>query len=252
MVVKKGTGKLRPCTDLRSLNDATEPVLYPLPRIDVLKTSIRGHVFSSIDLQDAYFHIPIRKGDECKTAVETPLGVLEFMYMPFGYKNAPAFFQRFIDGIFQNVPFLVTYLDDILVLSSSIKEHHEHLKFVFNTLDHWSLRANTKKCKFFQSSVNFLGITFTPLGYRPMEDHIPPVMDMAPPKTAKGVLKFLGMIGYYRSHIPDFARIAAPLYSLCLVLDAPTGIRDFKRTFRRTNRFIPSGPTGEFSAVYRC
>ncbi len=51
-------------------------------------------------------------------------------------------------------------------------------------------------------------------GCRPDPTNVEAVQNMKPPTNAKGVRRFLGMCGFYRKHIPGFAKIAAPLTNL--------------------------------------
>ena len=67
----------------------------------------------------------------CKTAITTPFGLYEFVRMPFGLRNAPQTFQRFIDEVLRDLHFSYAYIDDVLIASSTPEEHKQHLKLVF-------------------------------------------------------------------------------------------------------------------------
>ena len=123
LVVPKHNGELRPCSDFRVLNSHTISEPYPLPRIDELKITISGCIFTSLDLTSAYYNIDIADEDISKTATVTPLGVIEFTKMCFGLKNAPAIFQRCIDDALRGLPHCVAYMDDILIYSHTVKHH---------------------------------------------------------------------------------------------------------------------------------
>jgi len=125
------------CVDYRALNKATVKNWYPLPRIDDLFDYLSGaKVFSRIDLRSGYYQIRIKEGDEEKTACRTRYGSYEFMVMPFGLTNAPATFCTFMNDIFREWldDFVVVYINDILIYSSSLEEHEEHLRKVFQRL----------------------------------------------------------------------------------------------------------------------
>ncbi|GBL89903.1 Retrovirus-related Pol polyprotein from transposon opus [Araneus ventricosus] len=116
-LVFKGSGFQR-TVGFRGLNTVTEPDRYPLPHIQDFSSELHGKViFSKIDLQRAYHQIPVEKSDIPKTAVITPIGLFEYLYMPFGLRNAGQTFQRFIDETLRGIP-CFAYLDDILVASS--------------------------------------------------------------------------------------------------------------------------------------
>ena len=60
------------------------------------------------------------------------MGLYQFCQMPFGLTGAPSSFQRLMDSVFHGLPFVTTYIDDVLIHSSSEKQHKEHLKQFFN------------------------------------------------------------------------------------------------------------------------
>ena len=78
------------CVDYRKLNDATVTAQFPIPRIDTLLNRLKqAAVFSIIDLKAGYWQIPVRKGDQWKTAFVTPDGLFEWVVMPFGLRMHP-------------------------------------------------------------------------------------------------------------------------------------------------------------------
>ena len=124
LVPKKDPGEWRPCGDYRLLNNATKPDRYPIPHMKDVSLKIHGmKVFSKIDLVKAYNQIPVAPNDVEKTAVSTPFGLFEWIYMPFGLRNASSTFQRYIDNIFVNTSCVFNYVDDILCFSESVEQH---------------------------------------------------------------------------------------------------------------------------------
>lgn len=124
---KKMTGVWRPC-GYRDLNAVTTPDKYPLPHIlDFAHGLHKKNIFSTLDLEKAYYHIPVAEEDVQKTAVTTPFDLFEFTAMLFYLKNTAQTFQRFMNSIFQNLDYVYCYVDDILIASETHEQHLRHL-----------------------------------------------------------------------------------------------------------------------------
>ncbi|GBN12599.1 Retrovirus-related Pol polyprotein from transposon 297 [Araneus ventricosus] len=72
--------------------------------------------------------------------------------MPFGFRNAPATFQRLMDMFCRNLP-ATTYLDDIIVLSLTFDQHLLDLETAFLKLKDYKLLTNSSKFHFACSRV---------------------------------------------------------------------------------------------------
>ena len=157
VLVKKKNGTLRLCVDYRKLNKKTIRDCYPLPRIDDILDILGGSKwFLCIDLKAAYNQIPVKGIDRHKTACTSPLGLYQFVKIPFGLSNAPATFQRIMNGLFREeiLQGVICYLNDIIIYSKSEKEHFELLSKVFSKLSFMKLMINEDKCLFFQKKWN--------------------------------------------------------------------------------------------------
>ena len=211
-MVQKSDGSWRPCGDFRRLNIISDADCYPLPNMADITGSLKGAtVFSKLDLKKGYHQIPVHPSDIKKTAIITPFGLFEFLRMPFGLKNAGMTFQRFMDRVMAELPFVLVYLDDILVASADRRSHAGHLRQVLERLRENGLVLNRSKCQFFRSEVEFLGLRITAGGVSPLPEQIKVVKDFPQPGNIKELQGFLGAVNFYRRFIPSAARILLPL-----------------------------------------
>ena len=54
-----------------------------------------------------------------KTAFNSSFGKYEYVKVPFGLVQAPAYFQELMTGILKDFPFAIAYLDDIIIFSKN-------------------------------------------------------------------------------------------------------------------------------------
>ncbi|KAI2662624.1 Retrotransposon-like protein 1 [Labeo rohita] len=167
--VGKKDGSLQPCIDYRGLNNITVKNTYPLPLISSAFERLQGaSVFTKLDLRNAYHLVRIRRGDEWKTAFNTPRGHFEYLVMPFGLSNSPGVFQALVNDVLRDMvdQFIYVYLDDILIFSSSLQEHVQHVRRVLQRLLENGLFVKAEKCVFHAQSVPFLGYILSAEGVR--------------------------------------------------------------------------------------
>ena len=151
LFVKKKNGSLCLCVNFCSLNHIFKKDCYPLSLIsNLLDLPHKARVYTKIDLCHTYHLVCIANGNECKTAFRTYYRSFEWSVMPFSFTNAPVTFQRFINNIFSDLldVCVIIYLDDILIYSNNMSEHHQHVKEVLKYLHKTDLYAKVEKYKF--------------------------------------------------------------------------------------------------------
>jgi hypothetical protein len=100
LFVKKKDGSLRMVVDYRALKKLTVKNRYPLPRIDDLLDQLQGaKFFSSLDLLNGYYQVPLHASDIPKTAFRTPQGSFQFKVLSLGLTNAPSTFSHVMNNV---------------------------------------------------------------------------------------------------------------------------------------------------------
>ena len=215
VLVRKKTGELRFCIDLRTLNARTEKDAYSLPHIEDSLDSLNGaKIFSSLDLKSGYWQVELEEDSIPLTAFTVgPLGFYECVRMPFGLTNAPATFQRLMENCLGDLHLrsCIIYLDDIIIYSKTPEEHVQRLGQVFEKLAVAGLKLKPSKCEFFKTEINYLGHVVSREGIRTDDKKIEAIKNWPRPVTNTEVRSFLGFTNYYRRFIHKYSQIAKPL-----------------------------------------
>ena len=216
--VRKKDGGMRMCCDYRQLNGKTVPDAQPIPRIQDILDSLGGKKwFSTLDMAKAYHQGYIAESSRHLTAFVTPWTLFEWVRIPFGLRNAPPAFQRYVNQILGDLKGVICepYLDDILCFSKTFKEHVMDLQQVLKRLKARGVKLRADKCEFAKREVRYLGRLISEQGYRP-DPMDTQALDKfkSPPRTVGELRSLLGFLGYYRCYVKDFSRRIKPLYDL--------------------------------------
>ena len=216
----------RLCIDFRKVNELQQDVItvgktkgqisiHPLPKIDEMYAKLKGaKVFSIIDLRSGYHHTALGKSSRAKAAFVTPFGKYEFLMVPFGLAQAPAYFQLLMNKVLEGLTFMMTYLDDIIIFSDNELEHLEHLEIIFHRLEVAGLKMKRSKLDFFKCKIHYLGHLISADGIRSLPNKLDSIRHMPVLKNTKEIKQFLGLTGYYRKFVPRFADTSRPLTTL--------------------------------------
>ena len=169
-----------------------------------------GQKFSKIDLSQVVLDDDSRK----YLVLNTSKGLMEPTRMPYGIKPATAIFQRHITSALSSIPRTVVKVDDILVFGANYEDHLCNLDKVFAVLEEIGATVNTRKCKFFEFQVEYVGFIIDRHGIRTDPKKVEAIPMIPEPKCVKELQSFIGGINYYARFIPNMADIAKPLYKL--------------------------------------
>lgn len=240
-----GKTKWRLVVDFRKLNEKTIDDKYPIPNIvEVLDKLGNCQYFSTLDLTKAFYQVQLDPRDIYKTGFNVERGHYEFLRMPMGLKNSPSTFQRVMDDVLKDLlnRCCVVYQDDILCFSTSLQEHMVNLKKIFQRLRETNFKIQMEKSEFLKRETPYLGHVITPEGVKPNPDKISAISKYPLPKTTKQIKAFLGLLGYYRRFIPDFAKITKP-FTKCLKKGTKIVINDtYVKCFEHCKTLLTNDP----------
>ena len=209
--------------DYRSLNKDTERFDSILPRIDALRHfTANGHIYSKLDISKAFHHMQVDGDTIPLLGFVTPVSTYSWRVAPMGTKCSPSLFminlafmvamathhynedriQRKLQPIFQ--PYMC-YIDDILLISDSIKEHKRALYYLVYELSRYHLTVNQSKCQLGMDSTTFLGHYLSNKTMQRAFKYVDTFKRIPVPKTIRELRRFLGVSNFVRNYLPKIA-----------------------------------------------
>lgn len=219
ILVKKKDGSDRMCVDYRALNSITVKERFPLPRIDDHIDKLGKYIFfTSLDMATGFHQLPLKDDASIsKTAFVTPDGHFEYLKMPYGLANAPVVYQRVISKTLKpliDAGKVITYVDDVLILSNTVTEGLNNLREVLQTLASAGFSVNLKKCTFLTTEVEYLGRLVGQGQVRPSPGKVEALVKSPRPTSVREVRQFLGLAGYFRRYIAGYSSKTACIAKL--------------------------------------
>ena len=127
-MVPKDDGGNRLCMDFRALNAITRTYVWPIPRVeDIFAKLGKAKFFTMLDLRSGYHHITLDDDAIKKTAFVMPLRKYEYLNVPFGLAQAPAYFQNLMNKVLNGLHLTLAYLDDVIIFRESAEQHLKHI-----------------------------------------------------------------------------------------------------------------------------
>jgi len=216
-LIPKNSGGFRLVVDYRKVNSKIVFDSYPLPTIDQAFEQFSGAVvFSVLDLNSAYFQIPLTPRSRRITAFCIPFGLFEFNKLPMGVSVGSQGLSRVMDELFADLKdnFVFNYLDDLVIYSRSIEERAQHVRIVLDRLQKAGFTLNFDKVTIAATEIQYLGHLLSSRGISVLPDRVAVIRSYPRPHNLRALRRFLGMVGFYARFIPEFSKCAAALHAL--------------------------------------
>ena len=214
--VVKADKKIRLCGDYKiTVNKCTTNDSYPLPKIEDLYAKLSGgKIFTSLDLRHAYEQLPLAAESRKYVTINTHRGLFTYTRLPYGVSVAPSIFQRVIDSLFQWMPNVLVYIDDILITGKTEEDHLHTLEQVLLKLNTYGFHLKKEKCAFLKSEVVFLGHKIDHHGIHPIGPTLDAITHAKVPSNVTEVRSFIDMVNHYGRFIKQLSTKLKPLHNL--------------------------------------
>ncbi|GAB0209136.1 hypothetical protein GRJ2_003379300 [Grus japonensis] len=215
--VRKSNGEWRLTVDYHGLNEVTPPMSAAVPDMLELQYELESKAakwYATMDIANAFFLIPLAA--ECRPQFAFTWRGVQYTWnrLPQGWKHSPTICHGVIQTALEKgkAPEHLQYIDDIIVWGNTAAEEvSEKGKKIIQILLKAGFTIKQSKVKGPAQEIQFLGIRWQD-GYRqiPMEIMIKTAA-MSPPTNKKETQAFLGVVGFWRMHIPNYSLIVSPL-----------------------------------------
>ena len=211
--VSKEILKVRVCLDPRHLNMLIPSVNYPIPLEREIFEALSGsNYFTSLDLVRSFHQFELAPADREVTTFTWQGTQYQFRGVPFGLKPISSIFQRVMGIIFKDSkPFIVIFVDDIVIHSRTAEDHAIHVQHALRLLNQHNLKLNQTKSHFFRTAIEVLGHIVSKSGVRVSHRKLQDEQRFRAPTSTKEVQSDLGFFNYFRKFIPNYAQLTAPL-----------------------------------------
>ncbi|HEY9300184.1 MAG TPA: reverse transcriptase family protein, partial [Phormidium sp.] len=207
---------IRVCVDVRQLNKYLEQDdRFEIPNIPDILVAFKGaKLFGEFDLKEAYNQFKVAEDSQEYTAFTFESEQYMFQGCPYGIKHIPSHFQRFMTHLFQDMPFVYPYIDNIVFASKDWEEHEQHAKAIIERLTSVALKIKPSSVNLGNTEIRILGhlITQHGIGLDPEKKRL--ITNWPKPQYGTELASFLGLGTYLRDHVRHYADLTAPLETI--------------------------------------
>ena len=169
-------------------------------QISSVLQEIEGFTFATaIYLNMGYYTIRLDPDAQKICTILFPWGKYSYLRLPMGISGAPDIFQAKMSRLMQTLDYVRTYIDDLLIISTSTFEDHlTKVGAVLFKLKEANLRVNVKKCRFARHEIAYLGYILSRDGIKPNPEKVSAILALKEPTNVTELRRLLGMVQYYR------------------------------------------------------
>jgi hypothetical protein len=192
-IIPKKDGTVRVVTDFRKLNHWIARKQFPLPKINDIIRRRASYVFLTLlDVSMQYYTFVLDESSADLCTIVTPFGKFKYLRLPMGVNQSPDFSQAVMTELFETLPYVEAYLDDIGLF---------HVSEVLRRLSDAGFTMKPDKCKWFVREADFLGFRLTPSGFKPMANKVQGILDCAPPHEHDRMSRFRRLGNVLPQHV---------------------------------------------------
>ena len=206
-----GPRRTRIIIDYRKVNKVTVKQHWPMPDIPRLLQQVSGYkYYSKLDLSSAFYCIRMSERAQKVASIITQNKVYNCLRMGFGLSNAPSIFSRSVSMVFNGVPNVSFFQDDIIIHTHTREHHLEVLKKVFKLISEAGFKVNGKG-EYFMKKLTFLGKIISASGMQPLTRHVAAMKNYVRPSSIKSLQAFLGLVAWLQGFLPYYSQQIEPL-----------------------------------------
>ena len=174
------------------------------------------------------------------TVINTHKGLFEYTRLPFGISSAPAIFQRVMEGLLQDIPGVVVYIDDFLITCKTNEDHLQSFETLLKRMEDAGMLLKKDKCCFMTKSVSYLGYVIDAEGLHPTKEKLQAIRDAPSPKKLIQLKSYLGLLSCYSRFLHNLSNVLSHLYRLLRRLTTWTWSKREEETFQNSMKLLMS------------
>lgn len=243
VLTTKKDGKLRLCLDPRKLNKAIMRPHFQFPTLDEIKSDLSGaRFFTTLDANKGFWMLKLSDSASKLCTFITPFGRYRYTRLPYGISAAPEIFYREMVNRFSDIKNVKIMMDDFLIYGSTIEEHDVALQNVLNRAREINLKFNKDKSVICTSEVKYLGHIFSSKGVLVDQSKVKAICDMPSPSCINDLQRFMGMVNYLSSFIPNLSKENSLLRTLLSKKVEWSWTEHHEAEFNKIKKLISSAP----------